>query len=274
MSILADDQPRTKRCSKCDFELAATPENFYREKKSRDGLRPDCKACVRERERKYRQAHLPEFAEYQRQYRAEHLEEMREYDRQRYKKRRDRLLIYIHQYYQDNKAQVLATNKRYYEEHKEEIEANRKRRYGENRIIILIQKKQYSQEHPEVGRNSRRRRRAHVRNAEGTHTDSEVQTLYEWQQGLCCYCCQPVKNKLIEPVRTKGIFAEEHIVPIWRERATDWIWNIVLSCSSCNHTKHKKIALLEWQPPNLLPYMRDYLEDAIKRQGYELNTEG
>jgi 5-methylcytosine-specific restriction endonuclease McrA len=274
MSILSDDQPCTKPCSKCGVEFAATPENFYREKGGKDGLRADCKACVRKREGEYRQEHLEEFAEYQRQYRADHLEEMRAYDRERYKKRRPRVLRYIHQYYQDNKAQILAKNKQYYEKHKEEIEASRKRRYGKNRIIILFQKKQYSQEHPEVSRNSRRRRRAHVRNAEGTHTDAEVQLLYDWQQGLCCYCSQPVKNKLIEPVGTQGVFAEEHIVPLCRDRATDWIWNIVLSCPSCNWTKHKKMALLEWQPPNLLPYMRVYLEDALKQQGYELDRKG
>jgi hypothetical protein len=243
MSILSDGQPHDKECSVCGEKLPATPEYFYRKKKGLTGLRPTCKKCTDRQNSEYAATHKKEIQAYKKQYQVDKKEEIK---------------VQRKLYYEGNKKEVRARNKQYYEGHKEEL---------------AIYNKQYQQENPEKVRNIGRRRRARKRNIEGFHTEAELQILYDLQNGLCCYCSKPVKNKLIEPRGTPNVFHEEHIVPITRERATDWIWNIVLSCGDCNSTKRTRIVLLEWQPPNPLPYMKEYLEDAIRRQGYELNTD-
>ena len=43
----------TKRCNKCGAELPATEEYFHKHKGSKDGLRNDCKKCIKEYHKTY-----------------------------------------------------------------------------------------------------------------------------------------------------------------------------------------------------------------------------
>jgi 5-methylcytosine-specific restriction endonuclease McrA len=300
MSILSDDQPLAERaCTICGEVLPATAEYFYRSKKGKYGLRGECKKCRAALKKIYRAEHVEEIAAYRKQYYADHKEEEAASMRRYYEIHAEELKAYSREYYEEHKEEIAAKAKEIYAENKEEEIEQSKEYYWEHREERLIYAKGYRDEHkekyleynrkyfeehpeyhkqyrlkkPHISRERVRRRRAIKRNAEGGHTDAELQILYDWQQGLCCYCSRPIKNRLTEPPKTPDTFDGEHIVPLIRERATDWIWNIVLSCEKCNNTKGRKIALLEWMPPNLLPYMKDYLEDAIRRQGYELDME-
>jgi hypothetical protein len=44
-----------KKCSKCPAEYPATAEYFYRNKRTKDGFRPDCKKCCNKVVKKYAQ---------------------------------------------------------------------------------------------------------------------------------------------------------------------------------------------------------------------------
>jgi len=45
-----------KICAKCGKEFPATPEYFYRNKRGRQGLRPNCKTCDKKWGQKWRQS--------------------------------------------------------------------------------------------------------------------------------------------------------------------------------------------------------------------------
>lgn len=77
---------RVKRCSKC-FETKPRDE-FYRQAGTRDGLRPDCKACVSARRKAwYRENRVREIARVRR-WQAENAEHVRSY-LTAYQERRD-----------------------------------------------------------------------------------------------------------------------------------------------------------------------------------------
>jgi hypothetical protein len=71
----------TKCCTKCGEEKPRTLEFFHTNKRSSDGLRPDCRACTAERQRKYREANPEKVSERQRKYREANREKQAEYSR-------------------------------------------------------------------------------------------------------------------------------------------------------------------------------------------------
>jgi len=86
--------PTLKRCSKCGQWKAL--DEFFRDKSSKDGRRPRCKACEREGDRKRKQTpeykererkrkQTPEYKEYMREY--QQTPEYKERERERMRKR-------------------------------------------------------------------------------------------------------------------------------------------------------------------------------------------
>ncbi len=87
---------KTKKCTKCGEEKPATLKFFYKNSKSKDNLRPDCKICTnvnlkkyadankerkREYDKKYNQINREKKAEWARQYYESNKEKKKEYDR-------------------------------------------------------------------------------------------------------------------------------------------------------------------------------------------------
>ena len=56
---------KTKKCTKCGEEKPMTTEYFYRRKESKDGLKPDCKICFIQRQKKYYVSNKNKRIEYQ-----------------------------------------------------------------------------------------------------------------------------------------------------------------------------------------------------------------
>ncbi len=86
---------KTKTCTKCGRVLAATPDNFQRDKQKKDGLRPDCKSCRAEYSLTYRQANPELIKERGERWRKENPEYRKseywhEWDRQYARANRDR----------------------------------------------------------------------------------------------------------------------------------------------------------------------------------------
>jgi hypothetical protein len=68
-----------KTCSKCNLELPF--EQFIKNKSKKDGLRGECKVCVK----KYREENKDKVKENKKKYQQEHKEERNEYQRNRRK---------------------------------------------------------------------------------------------------------------------------------------------------------------------------------------------
>jgi 5-methylcytosine-specific restriction endonuclease McrA len=89
--------------------------------------------------------------------------------------------------------------------------------------------KRWSEANPEHVLANIRRRQARKKDAEGHHTGTEIKALFRRQGGKCVYCRTPLK---------KGYHAD-HIIPI-SKGGSNWISNIQLTCSDCNHRKWAK----------------------------------
>ena len=76
-------------CSKC--REIKTVDNFYKRNtnKSKDGVNPQCKKCICEKQRKYQSEHKEERKEYLSNYSKIHEEELKEYQRQRYENHKE-----------------------------------------------------------------------------------------------------------------------------------------------------------------------------------------
>lgn len=80
----------------------------------------------------------------------------------------------------------------------------------------------------------RAKRRARISAAEGCFTARDIDRLLRLQRG-CCACCSRV---------LRGSFHRDHIVPLARGGTND-IYNIQLTCPTCNQRKHAKDPI-EW----------------------------
>ena len=87
----------TKRCSKCGRELQLS--EFYKDKSSKDGLKAQCKECLKQ----YYQAHREEKLEYKKQYRAEHKEEIDTYSKQYYAEHAEERMQYRAEHAEERK---------------------------------------------------------------------------------------------------------------------------------------------------------------------------
>ena len=98
-----------KKCRTCNIEKELT--EFYKKKHAKDGLRGDCKSCLKEYKKKYNQANKDKIKEY---YEA-NKERKKEYQ----KANKERLKEYKKKYYQANKERTKDCNKEYRKANKE-----------------------------------------------------------------------------------------------------------------------------------------------------------
>lgn len=78
-----------KVCTKCNRELHATSENFYKQKSGKYGLRADCKDCVKKRARKWASENKEKKIKYDREYRRNNRKRLNKYLQQYRAKHRD-----------------------------------------------------------------------------------------------------------------------------------------------------------------------------------------
>lgn len=264
-SIPQDDTPQ-KRCTKCLQWFPATLQFFH---KSRIGLCASCKECrskaakpyndarVEDRKRHY-QEHREEIRAKQGQYRKDHPEKIKEQKRQEYqrhrKERRAQQDYYLtihreeinerrkHHYREDRKGkrtrhlqhyrahheEMLAKAAHYRNTHREEIYKREKQSHQRRRPLYLAQRRVYKQ-----------RRRARLRNLEGTLTVQQIQGKLKAQHYACYYCFRKFEQR-----RDKTyIYHLDHTIPISR---TDFTPRndanyVVLACPPCNQSKNDKL---------------------------------
>lgn len=142
---------------------------------------------------------------------------------------RDKISAQQAEWRKDNKAQIAVRVASRYHQTKD-----RKRGYD---IAYRIAKKKeiaaymlaWRVANAEVKANHDRNRKARKKNAEGSHTLTEIKGLMVTQGGTCVYCNVDI---------TQGFHAD-HIHPLIRG-GSNWIENIQLLCATCNISKGDK----------------------------------
>lgn len=101
--------------------------------------------------------------------------------------------------------------------------------YQKNRLDILQKAKDWQKNNPEKCRLRNRHRRAKRLSAEGTHTQAEVELIFQEQGGKCSGCSQPLDD-------TKHL---DHFVPLDLGGSNSQE-NLQWLCQFCNNSKSAK----------------------------------
>lgn len=142
---------KTKRCVKCHTDKPIS--EFNKAKSNKDGLRNDCKACVRvygiayrnslkkeiaakkriyheknrdwvnARNKEYGAQHADEIAAYGKKYRANNKEKIAERDKKYYRKNREKISNYHRNYHADHREELNNASRVYYQVNKKKRSA-------------------------------------------------------------------------------------------------------------------------------------------------------
>ena len=124
-----------KICSKCKKLLVANSNNFQKNKNSKDGLRPECKACSKKVNKKSYEKKINE-PNYQ--------ENKSNYNKNYYEKHKEKKLEYSKVYREEHKEYYKEYSKDYYQNNKEKcFNKNIKRRLNEQQQGRGINKEQW-----------------------------------------------------------------------------------------------------------------------------------
>jgi 5-methylcytosine-specific restriction endonuclease McrA len=177
------DLPLSKTCSKCG--LTKLPSEFYKHSEGANGLRPDCKQCVRSRsEARYGAKHESINA----QRRREHA---------------------------DNPGPKRAADQAYYLANKDTCVARVAKWGSKNPHRKRAYKNKWKQENLDAVRMHTAQRRAARKRAPGVFTKQDYLDALEASCGLCAYCLQPGLKLTIEhvtPIAHGGAHDSNNIV--------------------------------------------------------------
>lgn len=237
------DTPRIKQCRSREncvnplgSWLPATTEFFSPEKKSADRLEYRCKAClaakakayvnknpekVKATKKQYRESHKDEITQYNAEYqRRLPKEKKREYDQRYYERHVDDLRVKARKYRTENLDRL-----REYDKHRTRSPESLERARARNRARSKTTEGRLKQMvHV-------RNRRARLQNADGKHTQKDIQEMFEEQNGLCAYCGIRIFWEIPRDIHV------DHIMPVSRGGSNDTS-NLCLTCSDCNWSKN------------------------------------
>lgn len=189
-----------KICPECGVRKPLS--EFYKNIKRPHGVDPYCKSCE---STKKKQDRIKNPSKYKCRYARRYANGGRE----RANRERDK-----------NKDRINANARANHQNRKEKHSARMKKHYAENKEGYAVR---------------RTRRRAREMSAEGHFTPSDIQELYDLQDGHCGYC----------GITLHDVYHIEHYIPLVNS-GSNWPDNLVLSCAECNFSKHT--ALFEdWQ---------------------------
>lgn len=199
-----------KICTKCKIEKFTS--EFNKNSGSGDGLRPDCKSCVKERDTKYRAQNKEKIAKSKASYQKEN---------------REKLRIYGAAWRAKNPEKAAAPKARWSQKNKES-EAARLAMWRRN--------------NPEAKKASNHARRALSAGAEGCHTKHDISNLVQLQKFRCASCLL----KIIKSGRLE--YHVDHIIPL-SKGGSNWPTNLQILCPGCNLRKYAKDPL-DWAKEN------------------------
>lgn len=290
---------KIKLCNKCNRELPATTEYFYRNKTKKDGLQSICKECKSKVDRAYNQANQENISKQSRKYYEENKDKISEYHKIYYEENKSEINKQHKEYYQNNRETILENTKEYYENNKEHIkeykkeyyEMNKKKikekskeRYKANRKhvlkrvnkyriknkdIIKEKKRIYNKENPGNSKIRAQRYRTKKRSLPATLTEQQWEQIKEDFNSECAYCGKTESQQIDEYGET---LHQEHFIPLSKGGGYTHN-NIIPSCKGCNCSKNDK-DFFEWYPQQefyskkrenkILEYL-DYKDEEIQQ---------
>jgi 5-methylcytosine-specific restriction endonuclease McrA len=199
----------SKTCSRCKQTISL--DNFFRNRRSKDGRTSYCKSCQVEYCRKYRKENPSKEAQYKSRWKSKNPN----YDSAYYEKNRDKLL--------ESMAEWRKAN------FEKKAEADRAWALA-NKDKVKVNAKNYYLRHPAKNSQNRQLRRARLRNARIYKVREK--DLLKILRSPCVYC------------GSKGEQVD-HIIPLSRGGSHS-IGNLTSSCARCNLTKNNKF-VAEWK---------------------------
>lgn len=136
-----------KLCSKCEIEKPVS--EFVKHKSSKDGLNPDCRACVSEYNKKYYQNNKEKIITQNKEYNKRNRDKIIKRYKNYYETNKDQILKHNKEYYQNNKDVILNNQKLYYEQNKEGVAKKQQNYYENNKARILKYHQDYYQKNKE-----------------------------------------------------------------------------------------------------------------------------
>lgn len=226
-----------RKCSRCNQEFPATLEHFYPVKNTKLGLTARCRQCVAE-VNKERRASNPNF--YKDEYWRD-VEKSRAKGKRAYWADPEKAKQSSRNYAQSHKDQrrerdakratEIAQYKREWRKNNpDKVKKHKSESQKRNRPSANIRSKRYRDTHPEQGRVLVMKRIARKRNAEGSFTKSDIDTLHKTQKGLCWWCGKELNGK----------YHIDHRVALSRG-GSNWPSNLCLTCEHCNLSKNNKL---------------------------------
>lgn len=215
------DPEGMKRCTKCEKLLPATRE-FFRIK--RGGLGSSCKACTNVQGKAYYDVHKDER-------------------KQKAQERAEERRAYRQQYHAAHKEEQHRRQSRWYQLHKEENKAYQ-RRYNEAHSELIRERRKKYMQTPRgrmIKNALEHKRNARKKLIEGHLTAEQIQAKLKAQR-YCCYYAA-CGHARFEKVNGLYVYHLEHTIPLSRTEAIprNDVNYVVLSCPSCNLSKHNKL---------------------------------
>jgi hypothetical protein len=126
-----EEIPTEKQCTKC---LIIKPlEEFFCDKSKKDGRRGECKACVKKRDKKYKELKKDQIRENKKKY---------------YQLNKEVIIMEKKKYRKKNKERLSLYYKKYYEKNKERLNKRSREYNKKNREIILEWRRNYKKRNP------------------------------------------------------------------------------------------------------------------------------
>lgn len=169
-----DYTPLVKICNDCQKEK--TLDQFNKHSYSKDGLKPVCRACQADYNRKYREMNGDAIREKKRE----------SYDKEAQQKRNKRYAENP-----ENQIKIKQRGKDWYATNKEQSLADSARRYRNNPIPARARAKQWVKNNPERAKVTIQRRKARKNNLPDTLTSVDWQRCLNYFGGCCAVCGRP-----------------------------------------------------------------------------------
>ena len=233
---------KAKICKECGKELSL--DNFYKNKKSKDGYEGKCKECKKKRQKEHYEENkdkiLKRNKKYNKKYYEENKDKVKENRKKYYEENKDKEKEYQKEHYEENKDKILEHNKKYREENKDKIKENRKKYYEENKDKEKEYQKEYCKENPEKVFNNRNKRRSKLENQGRGITKEQYIECNNWFNWKCAYSGEKLQKNKSTYGRTL-----DHIIALNNEGLNE-PWNIIPMRKGYNSSKNATENSLNW----------------------------
>lgn len=227
-----------KICNKCKRELPKSC--FYKNKRNKDGLASQCKRCICEYQKKYREENIERIKERVQKHYYENKEKILEYQKKYSEENKQKISETKQEYYKKNKEKILAKSKKWSVDNKERKLKTKNEYYQKNRKRIIEYQKEYEKTYAKTpaGKEKRwrakHRRRSLERRSITTLTQKQWEKIIKEQKNTCAICKKPFSKD--------NLPTKDHIIPITKGGDLT-MENIQALCHSCNCKKGNKVPL-------------------------------